>query len=102
MSEAMFEGTPSVVDIVGPFEHHDVVIAGWRVPFLAATPMNGGKLAIELDGRMSVDMTVEDAERLLPFIADCIAVALGYTGHPGRDGVDEPIPSRPMVRMYPV
>lgn len=90
---------PSAVEFIGPFEHHAVVVNGWRVPFLEATPMNGGKIALSLDRRMAVDMTVEEADRLLPFMADCIAVALGYTAHPGRDGLSEPIPLRPIGRM---
>ncbi|MGZ4688183.1 MAG: hypothetical protein ACXVJW_03925 [Acidimicrobiia bacterium] len=90
------------VDFPGPFEHHDVVVNGWRIPFLEATPLNGGRIALSLDRRTSIDMTVEEADRLLPFIADCIAVSMGYTAHPGCDGLDEPRPSHPMARMHAV
>jgi len=92
----------TAVDFVGPFEHHDVVVNGWRVPYLEATPQNGGKIAVSLDRRSSVDLTIDEAERLMPFIADCIAVALGYTAHPGCDGLDEPRPRHPMTRMRAV
>lgn len=87
------------VEYVGPFESTVVVINGWRVPYLTATPMNGGKIALTLDDRFAVDITVEEGERLLPFIADCIAVAAGFTAHPG-DGIDEPIRSVPFARMH--
>lgn len=90
------------VDFVGPFEHHDVVVNGWRVPHLEATPLNGGRVLLALDGRMSLELSVVEAERIVPFIADCIAVAHGYTAHPGCDGLGEPLPSHPMVRMHSV
>jgi hypothetical protein len=84
---------------VGPFRHHDVVLNGWRVPYLSAAPVNGGRVHITLDSRFGIDLTVEEAERVVPFLADCIAVALGYTGHPGQDGLDEPRPRQSIVRM---
>jgi hypothetical protein len=90
------------VEYVGPFEHHEVVVNGWRVPFLEATPLNGGRIALRLDRRIGVDITVEEGERLMPFIADCIAVAAGYTAHPGCDGLEEPRPRHPMARMQGV
>jgi hypothetical protein len=106
MTDAMHAADVTVpgsgVEFVGPFQHHDVIVNGWAVPYLEATPLNGGKIALSLDRRTTVDITVEEAERLLPFVADCIAVALGYTAHPGRDGLDEPKPSRPIVRVHSV
>lgn len=87
------------VEFPGPFDHHDVVVNGWRVPFLDATPLNGGKVLLGLDRRTSVELPVADVDRIVPFIADCIAVAMGYTAHPGCDGLDEPRPSHPMARV---
>ncbi len=92
----------SPVEFVGPFEHHDVVVNGWRVPFVEATPMDGGRVLLLLDHRFGLELTIEEAERVVPFLADCIAVACGYTAHPGRDGLDEPRPSHPMVRVHSV
>lgn len=92
----------SAYEIVGPFSHHDLVVNGWRVPYLEATPMNGGKIDLILDRRYGIEITVEEAERILPFIADCIAVASGYTAHPGRDGLTEPRPSVPFARMHSI
>ena len=76
----------SPVEFVGPFEHHEVVVHGWQVPFLNATPLPGGRIHLNLDHRLGVDLTVEEAERFVPFLADCIAVAMGYTCHPRPDG----------------
>ena len=92
----------SGLEFVGPFEHHDVVVNGWRVPYLEATPLNGGVVRLCLDGRFGLDLSVADAEHVVPFVADCIAVAAGYTAHPGGDGLDEPRLSHPMVRMHSV
>lgn len=90
------------VEFVGPFEHHDVVVNGWRVPYLEATPMIGGQVTLSLDHRYALDLSLADAERVVPFLAHCIAVASGYTAHPGCDGLDEPRPRHPMARTYSI
>lgn len=90
------------VDYIGPFETHDVVVNGWLVPYLVAHPGNGGMIHLTLDRRFGLDLTVADAERVVPFIADCIAVASGYTAHPGCDGLDEPRRSHPMVKTHSI
>jgi len=79
------------VTFPGPFQHHDVVVDGWRVPFLEAHPQEEDRITLTLDRRLGLDLTTQEAERLLPFIADSIAVALGYGAHP-RD--DMPLPER--------
>ena len=68
-------------EIVGPFSSHWVVVDGRQVPFLEATPANGGKIHLTLDQRYSLDISVADAETFIPWIADAIAVAMGYTCH---------------------
>jgi hypothetical protein len=87
------------VDYVGPIEHHAVVVNGYAVPFLTATPMPGGRIYLTLDERVAIELPLADAERIVPFIADCIAISLGYTGHPGTDGAPEPRPRHPFARM---
>jgi hypothetical protein len=64
---------------VGPSGHHDVVVNGWTVPFLTAIPLSDGRVHLTLDGRFGLDMSDADAEKVLPFVADAIAMALGYT-----------------------
>jgi hypothetical protein len=81
--------------IVGPFQSHRVIVAGREVPFLKAHPANGGIINLILDDRYALGVAVADADRVIPFIADCIAVALGYTCHP-RPGV-EPMRSTPFA-----
>jgi len=79
--------------IVGPFENHRVVVSGRRVPFLGAYPVNGGKISLVLDNRLGMEVPVADAETVIPFIADCIAVGMGYACHPSAD--EEPRPLTP-------
>jgi len=88
---AALEPRASGVEFVGPYQHHEVVIDGWRVPFLEAHPQRGGKVLIVLDARAGLELTVAEAERVLPFLADAIAVASGYSCHP-REPEQEPIP----------
>jgi len=80
-------------EIAGPFESHRVIVDGRRVPFLDALPMNGGKISLLLDNRYTLDISVIDAEMFIPWIADAIAVAMGYACHPRRG--KEPIRSSP-------
>jgi hypothetical protein len=78
------------VSFLGPFTHHDVVIDGWQVPFLQAQLRGEDRLQVVLDGRLGIDLSSDEAERLLPFVAHAIAVALGYGGHPNADMTDRP------------
>ena len=82
----------SQVRFPGPFLQHDVVVAGWKVPFLHAQPHDGGRLTLVLDSRFSLELSLADAERVVPFLANSIALALGFDAHPHAD--DEP----PLVR----
>jgi hypothetical protein len=91
---------PDAVEFIGPIEYHAVVVHGRRVPYLTAAPMPGGMVSLTLDNRFGVDLSVHDAQTLVPFIANCIAVATGYSGFPER-GWDA-LPAVPMPRMTPL
>lgn len=69
----------------GPFQHHDVVVDGWRVPFLQAHMAGEDRVSLVVDRRLATELSVEEAERVVPFVADAIAVALGYTAHPNSE-----------------
>ncbi len=75
------------VSFPGPFSHHDVVVDGWKVPFLQAHPTgeNDENVMLVLDERIAETFSVEEAERVVPFVAHSIAVALGYTSHPNEN-----------------
>jgi hypothetical protein len=87
------------VNFPGPFSQHSVVVDGWKVPFLHAHP--GGdhdeNVMLVLDDRLALTVTVEEAERFVPFLADALAVALGYTCHPNEETA-QPLARQPQPR----
>lgn len=84
------------VSFPGPFAHHDVVVNGWRVPFLTSHLGSDDRVTVVIDRRLGLELSTDEAERLLPFVADAIAVALGYGAHPDADT------PRPLARApYP-
>jgi hypothetical protein len=87
------------VTFPGPFKHHDVVVHGHAVPFLTATPKEDGSIALHLDRRFVVDLDPDEVERVVPFLADCMAVALGHSCHPCSE-VPEPPPRKAAVRVH--
>lgn len=72
------------VQYVGPFDRTVVVMDGREVPFLEASHL-GDRVSLTLDSRFGLNLTVAEAERVVPFLADAIAVGLGYTCHPRHD-----------------
>jgi hypothetical protein len=92
------------VNFPGPFTRHEVVVDGWAVPFLHAHPTgeHDEEVMLVIDNRLAATFTVEEAERFVPFLADAIAVALGYTSHPNEDA-EQPLVKQPQprpVRMH--
>lgn len=86
------------LEFVGPFEHHDVVLNGRRVPYLSATPLAGGRVYLSLDNRFALELSLKEAEYIVPFIAHCLAVGMGYTGFPDT-AEGAPLPAQHMPRM---
>jgi hypothetical protein len=81
---------PERVQFPGPFPVHDVVVQGWTVPFLKASLKGETGVRLILDERKAIDLSSTEAENLLPFLADCIAVALGYGAHPTAEMTELP------------
>ncbi len=81
----------------GPFSHHDVVVDGWKVPLLQANLVGEDRIDVLLDGRFAVELSTEEAERVVPFLADAIAVALGFGSHP-REDTEPPLERLPRIR----
>lgn len=69
----------------GPFSGRAVVVNDWQVPLLEAHPQGEDRILLVIDGRLGGEFSVEEAERIIPFVADAISVALGYACHPRRD-----------------
>lgn len=96
---------PLRVTFPGPFMRHEVVVNGWTVPLVHAQPCGEAdeKVMLVLDDRLAMTVSVEEAERFVPFLADAIAVALGYTCHPDGD-TEQPVkmPQPRPVRMHSI
>lgn len=73
------------VEYVGPVTDHRVIVDGFAGPFLGASPINGGKIDFTLDDRFALTLGIAEAEMIIPFLADAIAIGLGYTCHPRAD-----------------
>jgi hypothetical protein len=73
------------VTFPGPFTTHAVSVNGWQVPLMEAHPQGEDRVLLVLDGRLGAEFSVEEAERVIPFVADAISVALGYGCHPRSD-----------------
>lgn len=76
------------LDIAGPPERPQVILDHWTVPFLGGRWQADGDLALFLDGgRHQLDgIPAELAPRLVQFLANAIALAQGFQGHPrGRE-----------------
>jgi hypothetical protein len=84
------------VTFSGPFTHHDVVVRGWRVPYLQAH-MQGDRVVLVIDRRLAGEFSLDEVERVVPFVADAIAVAMGYGAHP-REDTPRPLPRAPYPR----
>ena len=96
------------VTFPGPFQHHDVVVDGWSVPLVKASfrPDDENHVRLILDDRIGLDLTAAEAEKLTPFLADAIAVALGYGAHPSKESMTLPgraphMAPRRVVRVGP-
>ena len=89
------------VGFPGPFSHHEVVVDGWKVPLLTAHPSADEQtVMLVVDERFAETFTIAEVEKVAPFLAHAIAVALGYTCHPRGD--EEPVrkPQPRPVRMH--
>ncbi len=93
------EALLSPVEFVGPFERHEVVVGGWSVPLLEAEPLPGGQVTVSVDRRFSLTMSLAESERFVPFLANAIAVALGFPSHPSGDEKPKGIPLTRPRRM---
>jgi hypothetical protein len=86
------------VEYVGPFEYQDVIVEGRRVPHLEAIPLPGGKVHLTVDRRFGLDLSLADAERVVPFVAHAIAIGMGYVGLPEGDA--DAVPAQPFPRTH--
>ena len=69
-----------------------LVVSGYSVPFMRAQAYDG-TVALTLGDRFGLDLKAAEARRVVPFLADAIAIALGYPAHPT---LDMPLPPHPI------
>ncbi len=87
----------SPVAFIGPLSHHDVAVEGWTVPLLQANLVGEDRIDLLLDGRFALELSTAEAEKMIPFLADAIAVALGFGSHP-RGDTEPPLEVLPRLR----
>ena len=86
-----YQAHPHGVQFHGPFrEPYRVTVAKYRVPHLEAYPSGQGGWFIILDERFGIDAGDAEARKWLRFIAQCMAVAAGYSSHGAHSGRDNP------------
>ena len=85
---------------IGPFHPVDkVTVDGFRVPYLTAIRKSGandGTVILSLDERFLLEVDQSEAEKWIPFLANAMAVAAGYSCH-GENSVKDPNPFRVKV-----
>lgn len=71
------------VEIVGPFQHRELHVGGWSVPFITCCEVDGGKVEFVVDRRLGFTVSAGDFEQVARLVANSIAVALGVSCFPG-------------------
>lgn len=71
------------VEFIGPIYRSgfDIIVDGHRLPHIDADISESGGVTLVLDRRYAIDLQKEDAEKILPFLANAMAVAAGYSCH---------------------
>ncbi len=68
------------VEYIGPFEEEYLILVdGYQVPYITATPNGNGVWTIHFDQRFSMTIGGDNASEFLWFLANAMAVAGGYT-----------------------
>ena len=86
---------------VGPFKRFPVVVNGWTVPYLQAryiVDSEPSMVWLTLDNRLSVDVPADLAGQVIGFVADAIALGMGYPCHP-RSSDTPSVPKLPWRRL---
>jgi hypothetical protein len=75
------------IEFIGPFETHYVTVDGWRIPNLRAHPQQGGKVTLTMERGSGVlwDVPLVEAEHIVRFVAEIIAVERGFSCGPRGD-----------------
>lgn len=85
------------VEFIGPFlPETKVVVDGCKVPYLSVID-HGDSVDLICDNRLGMQtVPKEEAQKWLSFIANCMAVAAGYSCH-GLNSVRKPNPFKMQI-----
>ena len=76
---------PFGTEMVGPFALPDykITVHGYRVPHIMAHLKAGteGRWVLVLDERFMLEVEDDEVRRWMPFLANAMAVAAGYSAH---------------------
>lgn len=90
------------VELVGPFERHELVVDGWSVPLIEAHELDGGQVSFIVDHRFGFLVSAGDFEQVAHLLANAIAVAVGFSCHPRGDDPDEVSRLEKHMHIHPV
>ncbi len=80
--------------IIGPFTpQYKLSVNGYEVPHLTAIPQTGkndGMISLCLDERFLIEASQDEVEKWMPFLANAMAVAAGYSCHGENSCVPNP------------
>src|SRR5690349_7700986 len=95
MSEFDYTAHPYGVKAIGPFvEEHRLTVLDYRVPYISAIPQSDGSWSLCLDERFVIDCSDDEMRKWIPFVADAMAVAAGYSCHGENSGPINPFKNR--------
>jgi|SRR4051812_6093245 hypothetical protein len=94
-NEFDYDAFPYGVKIIGPFiEEHRLTVLDYRVPYITAYPLNGGMVRLVLDERFAIEGTDDEVRKWVPFLANAMAVAAGFSCHGEPSGPVNPFKTR--------
>lgn len=71
---------PYGVKIIGPFvAEYRLTVRDFRVPYMSAFPMQDGSWNLVCDERFMIECTDDELRKWLPYLADAMAVAAGFS-----------------------
>ena len=90
-----YQAHPYGTKVIGPFvDSYRLTVLDYRVPYLAANKREDGSWWLVLDERFGIECSDDDLRKWVPFLADAMAVAAGYSCHGDHSGPTNPFKTR--------
>lgn len=84
-SDRSYDPYAPQAEIVGPFNHRDLVVHGYTVPGIEAVEQDGGRICFSIDRRIIWTCSAADFEQVACLVADAYALGLGLASAPRAD-----------------